>query len=50
MLHGCEGPARPCLIPNKTLSNTYLQIQSPTGYVYYKGLMGIETFEASMQL
>ena len=48
MLHGCEGPARPCLIQTKTLSNTYLQIQGPQAH--YKGLMGIETFKASMQL
>ena len=50
MLHGCEGPARPCLIQNKNALKYILTDTRPTGYVYYKGLMGIETFEASMQL
>ena len=48
MLHGCEGPARPSLIQTRTLSHTYIQLQGPMGY--YKGLMGIETFEASRRL
>ena len=48
MLHGCEGPARPYL-PQTKRSHIHTATR-PTGYVYYKGLMGIETFEASMQL